>query len=109
MLTEIDRTIMNQLNHNLDTDVEDTIAIQAILNQNQGLLFQLSMINMQDLPVTDKLLIQKIINKYQYIIATIDIRKREIQTKISATNTGKTMMSAYMRYDTQASFVNRDL
>lgn len=109
MLTNDEHLIMMQLNQNLNVNIHDDDAIKHALEMNQTLMQQLMQLDANSLTMEEQLLAQEVLNKYQYLLAAIDIRKRELQTKISATKQGKSTATAYMRYTTEATFVNRDL
>lgn len=108
MLTPQDQTILTLLDQNLTT-ADTATDLVTVLATNEALLKQLGMLNTAEFTVAEKTLVDGITLKFQRLVANIDRQQRQAQAHIMQTKNKKSTVAAYMQYDPQATFVNRDL
>lgn len=109
MLSTKERIIMDMLDHNLDRAVTTPEIIQDILHVNQQLLTKLTDIDYATLTIDEQLLMQNLQHKFQHLLTSIEHQKNTVQAQIMTMMQKKSTVAAYMQYDVQATFINRDV
>lgn len=109
MLSTTDRIIIDMLGHNLERAATSPEAIQEVLRVNDQLLAKLTLIDYATLAADEQLLIQNIQNKFQHLLVGIEQQKNAVQAQIMTMTQKKSTVAAYMQYDAQATFINRDV
>lgn len=109
MLSTTDRIIIDMLGHNLEREVTSPEAVQDVLRVNDQLLAKLTLLDYATLAADEQLLIQNIQNKFQHLLVGIEQQKNAVQAQIMTMTQKKSTVAAYMQYDAQATFINRDV
>lgn len=109
MLSQNNYTVLEMLNETLKTLPDLVDDLEELLKITNQLLNKLTPFNTNELPGEEKLLVQGVYDKFKNLINVLEQKKCAVQSQMMNMNHKKSTFKAYMQYDTNAKFINKDI